>query len=123
MWTAPKQAPFVEVPPQQVRSPAAAAAQLPAQAEPFRMPEGPREAPAWTRSEPRIIRQPLVNIRMEDPSLPLPRFAPTTRKMRPAPIDAMEGLQRVKVTPQHLITVRLYVCALCALGDALTCAY
>ena len=42
-------------------------------------------------------RQPLMGLRMEDPSLPLPRFSPTKRKMRPDPIDVMAGLERVKV--------------------------
>ncbi len=42
-------------------------------------------------------RQPLVGLRMEDPSLPLPRFSPIKRKMRPDPIDAMAGIERVKV--------------------------
>lgn len=34
---------------------------------------------------------------MEDPSLPLPRFSPTKRKMRPDPIEVMAGIERVKV--------------------------
>jgi hypothetical protein len=33
---------------------------------------------------------------MEDPSLPLPRFTPPVRKMRPAPIDVLSGIEKAK---------------------------
>ncbi|BDA45828.1 50S ribosomal protein L1 [Coccomyxa sp. Obi] len=64
--------------------------------EPFRKPdESSTRLPAWMTSQAPIIRQPLVGLRMEDPSLPLPRFSPTKRKMRPEPIDTMAGIERV----------------------------
>ncbi|KAK9903976.1 hypothetical protein WJX75_001683 [Coccomyxa subellipsoidea] len=64
--------------------------------EPFREPDRASKLPAWMTSQTPIIRQPLMGLRMEDPSLPLPRFSPTKRKMRPDPIDVMAGLERVK---------------------------
>lgn len=103
-YVLPDQEPFVGVLAQQTAAGDKSVAPPPVP-EPFRVPEGtPREEPAWMHSEPPILRnplagarQPLPGIRMEDPSLPLPRFTPTTRKSRPAPIDLAEGLQRVKV--------------------------
>lgn len=71
-------------------------------------PRPPVTPPPASRPPPAVPPpQPLAGIRLEDPSLPLPRFTPAPRKMRPLPIDVLSGIEKAKVGS---LACRLHAC-------------